>query len=236
MKDKPVRILSTRPIDTALIEKAAYQNVLIDTIAFINIKRLVTENVARRIDVLAKQKTTVVFTSANAVDIVVDMVPVNPLMPDWKIYCIGGATFTLVKKYWPYGHVAYTSKNATEIAEGIISNNEKEVIFFCGIQRREELPELLRQNNVRVEELAIYETLETPSIVKEDYEAVMFFSPSAVSSFFTYNTPPDQTILFAIGNTTANAIKKVANNRVVVSDFPSKDQLVDKTIKYFSKR
>jgi uroporphyrinogen-III synthase len=236
MKDKNSRILSTRPLDGALIEKAAFQNISIETISFIEVKKMVSAEVAQRIELLSKEKTTVVFTSMNAVEIVVATVPVNPLMPDWKIYCIGGATFTLVKKYWPYDNIVFTAKNATELAGAIAADDVERVVFFCGDKRREELPALLQQQNIPVEELMVYETIETPRVIDRAYDGMMFFSPSAVTSFFSCNKPVEETIFFAIGNTTANTIKQFASNSIIVSDFPAKDQLVDKAIKYFSER
>lgn len=236
MKDKEIRILSTRPLDGALIEKAAFQNIKIETISFIQVKKMVSAEVAKRIDLLSGEKATVVFTSMNAVEIVVETVPVNPLMPGWKIYCIGGATFTLVKKYWPYEQIAFTAKDANELAKKIITDKVEKIHFFCGNKRREDLPVLLQQQNIAVEELVVYETIETPLAIDRSYNGILFFSPSAVHSFFSDNQPAEDTIFFAIGNTTANAIKQFAKNSIIVSDFPAKDQLVDKAIKYFSEQ
>jgi uroporphyrinogen-III synthase len=236
MKDSKLRILSTRPLDRALIEKAAYQNIAIDTISYIEIKNHVSPEVQQRVNRLAGEKVTVVFTSMNALDIVVQIVPIQTVMPDWKIYCLGGATFTLVKKYWPYQNVVYTAKNAAELASRIVADQSKEVIFFCGSKRREELPVLLQQNRVFVEELVVYETIETPARVEEKYDAILFFSPSAVHSFFSVNHPTKKVIFFAIGNTTAGAIKQFTDNSIIVSDFPAKDQLVDKALQYFNQR
>ena len=236
MKDKKTRILSTRPLDGALVEKAAFQNITIETICFIDVKKMVSEEVAKRIDMLSEEKATIVFTSMNAVEIVVETVPVNALMPNWKIYCIGGATFTLVKKYWPYEHVVLTANDATELAKAIAADNVEYVVFFCGNKRRDELPYLLQQQNIAVEELVVYETIETPATIDQDFGGILFFSPSAVHSFFSNNQPAEETTFFAIGNTTANAIKQFAANSIIVSDFPAKDQLVDKAIKYFSER
>jgi uroporphyrinogen-III synthase len=235
MKDREIRILSTRTLDGALIETAAYQHIVIDTISFIEIKKQVTPAVARRIEVLAEQQANVVFTSVNAVEATVEVIPVHPLMPDWNIYCIGGATFTLIKKYWPYERVLYTAKNATELAQKMVADQLERLVFFCGNKRLEELPALLHNQNIEVEELVLYETIETPQYVDQAYDGVLFFSPSGVSSFFSKNKPDPHAVLFAIGNTTANAIKQCSKNDIIVSDFPAKDQVVDKAIKYFAK-
>lgn len=236
MRDKKILILSTRPLDGALIEKAAFQKITIDTVSLINIKKHVTNEVVKKIELLSRETATVVFTSMNAVEILVELLPVNALIPHWNIYCIGGATFTLVKKYWPYDHVAYTAKDATELAQRIIADKIEKIVFFCGNKRREELPGLLQQANIVVDELIVYETIETPEVVVKNYDGILFFSPSAVYSYFSGNTPSEKTILFAIGNTTANAIKQFSRNSIIVSDFPAKDQLVDKALNYFSER
>jgi uroporphyrinogen-III synthase len=234
MKDN-ISILSTRPIDGALIEKAAYQNITIDTLTFIEVEKSVTDEVAQQIALLSKQQTTIVFTSMNAVEIVVDAIPAEAVMPDWKIYCIGGATFTLVKKYWPYNSLQYTAKNATELAEKIIADNLSKVTFFCGNKRREELPELLRKENIAVDELVVYETIETPVKIDKVYDGILFFSPSAVTSFFSDNKISQDTTLFAIGKTTANTIKEFCDNNIIISEFPAKDQLVDKAVEYYKR-
>lgn len=236
MRDKTISILSTRPLDEALKEKAAIANISLDTIDFINIKKLVTPEVASHIENLSKQSATIVFTSMNAVEIVVEALPANSVMPDWKIYCLGGATFTLVKKYWAYNSIAFTAKNASDLAMQIAKDKVPALTFFCGNKRREELPEVLKEKKVSVQELVVYETIETPAKIEKDYTAILFFSPSAVHSFFTDNQVSSDTILFAIGNTTASALREFSNNNIVVSEFPAKDQLVDKAIKYFSEK
>ncbi|MEP6751042.1 MAG: uroporphyrinogen-III synthase, partial [Bacteroidota bacterium] len=58
-------------------------------------------------------------------------------------------------------------------------------------------------------------------------------SPSAVTSFFSKNKVSNQTTLFAIGNTTASAIKKHATTSIIISDKPGKENLVEKAINYF---
>ncbi|MDB5249437.1 MAG: Uroporphyrinogen synthase [Segetibacter sp.] len=235
MKDRNLRILSTRPLDEALVEKASFKHITITTLPFIEIKKLVTNEVSRQIEMLSKLPATVVFTSMNAVEVVVDLLPANAVMPGWKLYCIGGATFTLVKKYWAYDSIAFTAKNATDLAKKITADKITNIHFFCGNKRREELPEILRAENIMVNELVVYETIDTPVKIEEDYNAILFFSPSAVNSFFTSNQVSPDTILFAIGNTTANAIKQFSSNSIVVSEFPARDQLVDKAIEYFDR-
>ena len=105
--------------------------------------------------------------------------------------------------------------------------------FFCGNIRRDELPQLLKSSGIALEEMVVYETTVTPHPIIKDYHAVLFFSPSAVDSFFSVNKVVEHTILFAIGNTTARAIGNYSTNTIVKADTPEKDNLVKKAIAYF---
>jgi uroporphyrinogen-III synthase len=54
-----------------------------------------------------------------------------------------------------------------------------------------------------------------------------------VKSFFQLNKVPDQTVLFAIGNTTADELRGFAKNKIVISDVPTKETLIHNVISYF---
>lgn len=235
MKDKIKRILSTRLLDEALIKKAAFQNIIIEAFSFIETKKLESSNISNQITGLSAQAATVVFTSIHAAEAVIESLTTIAVIPGWKIFCIGGATLTSVRNYWTHNSI-FTANNAAELAEKIILNNIDKTVFFCGNQRRDELPVLLRAKNIAVNELVVYETTETPVTIKEEYNGILFFSPSAVNSFFSANKISPAAVLFAIGNTTANAIKEFTHNKIVTTEFPSKEQLVDKVIRYFKSR
>ena len=99
------------------------------------------------------------------------------------------------------------------------------MIFFCGDQRRNDLPEILSKNDIEVQEIVVYETIPVSKKIEEHYHGIMFFSPSAVNSFFLNNKLPSSTILFAIGNTTAEELKKHSTNTIITSDDPGKVDL-----------
>lgn len=235
MQDKRIRILSTRPLAKTLIAQAVQQNIIIDQETFIEIRKNITPETFDRIEKLTKQSVTVVFTSMNAVEVLVDYLKDLSKIPDWKIYCMGGATSSLVKKYWLNDAVFGNAKNASELALEIIADKQVEVNFFCGNKRREELPALLHENGISVNELMVYETLELTKKIKQEYDAILFFSPSAVHSFFQKNKITDNTVLFAIGSTTAETIKSFCSNKIVLSNFPDKEQMVEQVVKMMGK-
>ncbi len=232
MENKLINILSTRPLSDTLITNAAKENVVLDFIAFISTQKLIAPETFHKIRELSLQKATVVFTSMNAVEIVAAIVADMQVVPDWKIYCMGGTTLSLIKNIWSNNQIKGTAKNATTLAEKIIADKVDAIHFFCGNIRREELPTILKKANIEVNEWIVYETILTPSAIEKSYDGILFFSPSAVESFFSVNQLKGKTVLFAIGTTTENAIKKFTKNKIVTGDFPEKEELVNKAIQY----
>ncbi|GAC1708945.1 MAG: hypothetical protein NVS9B7_26700 [Flavisolibacter sp.] len=127
-----------------------------------------------------------------------------------------------------------TADNALMLAQKIINHGIKELVFFCGNKRREELPLILKNNGIKLHEVIVYETLETPILVTEPFEAILFFSPSAVNSFFFLNRISINTLCFAIGQTTANAITVHAKNKIITSTTPSPAAMVLDLIKHYT--
>jgi len=157
--------------------------------------------------------------------------------PGWNVYCLEGATQQALKhEDNRFRHtISGTAANAASLAQEIIKNGEKgPLVFFCGDKRRDELPDLLRQHNIALEELIVYETTETPVLTGQEYDGILFLSPSAVESFFSVNSLPQQTVCFSIGPTTARALQKYTGNKIITSTNPSMEQLVLTTIFYFN--
>jgi uroporphyrinogen-III synthase len=232
MPQNKINILCTRPLNESLVEEANAAGIVIDDISFIETEPVQTIEVQQEIQQALLLSATVVFTSMNAVEAVATWQ--NEERPNWNIYCIGTTTNKLVQEFFGAESIAGTANSAAELAELIAANRFiDDVIFFCGDQRRDELPEILRKNNVAVNEITVYQTIATAHKITKLYNGILFFSPSAAESFFSNNTIAAQTILFAIGNTTATAIKKFTNNKIIISDAPGKENLVRKMMEYF---
>jgi uroporphyrinogen-III synthase len=241
---EPAHILSTRPLDAGLLAQAKACGIVIDTQSFISTEPVRDEGLQRRIRELGHQPLTAVFTSMNAVEAVAAMVGVKA---PWKIFCIGAATRQLVHEHFGEDAVAGTAPSAAELADVVLRRSlsvteptagdhvpaPSEVFFFCGDQRRDELPGKLSAAGVSVNELVVYRTAQTPHFVEGPYDGIAFFSPSAVHSFFSVNIAGDKTLLFAIGSTTADAIHGYCSNPVVISGSPAKEALVQQIIEHF---
>jgi len=233
MQQSEINVLCTRPLPSSLIEDASAAGIVIDELSFIETESILSVEVQQEIELASTEIATVVFTSMNTVDAVT--IFLDGHRPDWSIYSIGTATARLVKAYFGEERLTGTASDAASLATLIAADRfNDEVIFFCGDQRRDELPGILRQHDIEVNEIVVYQTIATPHKIEKDYFGILFFSPSAVQSFFSKNKVASRTILFAIGNTTANEIKKYSNNKIIISDEPGKENLVAKMIEYFS--
>jgi uroporphyrinogen-III synthase len=227
-----VQILSTKKIRDSFIKDAAQKNICIDEINFIDTKENISAEIRNRITDLSKKNITAIFTSSNAVNAVEKIVSKQT---NWKIFCIEPATKKAIEKLFPDSSIVASAKDAAELAEKIIEDiSAKQVVFFCGNQRRDLLPNELAKHEISVEELVVYQTTETPQIVSKKYDGILFFSPSAVRSFFVKNNLEARTQIFAIGKTTADEVKSFSNNSIVISEIPGIENLIAEVIKYFS--
>jgi uroporphyrinogen-III synthase len=233
MKKTKLKILSTKTLSKEAVYKAGIQDVLIDEIPFITTSPINTDELKKTLKSFLQQNITAVFTSKNAVQ-AFDQI-VNAEVP-WKIFCIGQSTKNLVSKIFGEEKISGTAYSASELSDVILQDKEiKNVIFFCGKQRREELPQKLTAEAIEVEEIIVYETLETPQkLSRKVYDGILFFSPSAVKSFFSLNKINEQTQIFAIGKTTADAIHQHTNKDLIIAESPAEDEMIDRVIAHFS--
>jgi uroporphyrinogen-III synthase len=233
MVENKTTILCTRPVNELLIREANQLGIAIDIIEFIRTEAIINNELKKQINDLAHQSLTIVFTSMNAVEAVRNQLDIKPA--SWRIFCIGTATQKLVVEEFDGRSIVGTANSAAELADAIIAEGTiNKVVFFCGDQRRNELPEKLAANNIDVTEIEVYKTFQLNETINKKYNGILFFSPSAVDSFFGSNKINTTTILFAIGNTTANTIKKYSKNKIVISEKHGKEDLVEKAIAYFT--
>lgn len=234
MKRNSIHILCTGPISEALLMEAAQHDIIIHEASFIETVQIKSAAIEQRIYDLAYQKITAVFTSVKAVEAVLKFIPA--IKPPWKIFCTGNTTKKKVKKIFGEENICADADNAEQLAEKIVENSSvKNIVFFCGDQRRKELPVKLKNNGITIEELVVYKTVATPQVVTTPYAGILFFSPSAVKSFFSKNSITGETRLFAIGTTTADAAKFFTQQPVIISNKPGKENLVTVAIQHFSK-
>lgn len=144
-----IKVLSTRPLARELVEAAFSKGINLAIIPFIKTEPIENVEVQQEIEHALTLVTAVVFTSMNAVEAVAEFILEE--LPNWKIYCIGNTTKQLVEKYFGKTSIAGFADNAALLAETIVADEPAEVTFFCGNQRRNELPDILRSNDIEVD-------------------------------------------------------------------------------------
>ncbi|WJS95690.1 uroporphyrinogen-III synthase [Flavobacterium johnsoniae] len=169
---------------------------------------------------------SLIFTSQNAVHSVLSD-PKSEKLKSKNVYCVGLKTKTLLSDNG-FNVVAYTGY-AADLAEIItlIYGNES-YTFFSGNLRRDTLPEALKENGIKFNEIQVYETTLQPQKIKANPEAILFFSPSGVKSYLKHNTIKKE-ICFCIGDTTAEALSKITKN-IIVADQPTIEDVIEDVI------
>lgn len=235
MPDRRFTILSTGSAglnESRITDKThpgSLRSITFEEIPFIKIVLNTDAETRDQILFYAGKSIEVIFTSANAVRAVVSVLQDKP---DWKIYCVGSETRNRAALFFGASAIMDQAGNAEGLAGKIILRKPKELIFFCGDQRRETLTEKLEESGIGLQEVIVYKTQLTPVKLTKSYDAILFFSPTAVASFFSMNNPSTQTILFALGSTTASALKNAGKNEVVISAKPDKEFLLQMAVAY----
>lgn len=143
-----------------------------------------------------------IFTSKNAVRAFLkqsDKVGLQNLI----CFCVGEKTRALLEANG--FKVLFSAGNAMDLARYLAKeHHNNRMLFICGNQRRDELPNLLHEYHMALTELVVYDTVANPLTQPGDFEGMLFFSPSGVNSYFSCN-PPGEAIAYCIGPTTAAA-------------------------------
>jgi uroporphyrinogen-III synthase len=229
MKDS-IHILSTASLNEDLLQRLDAGNRQTKVASFIRIVTDVTKPLRDRISRLQAQPATVIFTSANAVH------PVGKLLQgnvNLIIYCIGGATRDAVTEYFGGSSIQDVGDNAADLVKKVMLARPASVLFFCGNEWMDTIPQRLTANGIAVEEIEVYRTELQPQLMEENFDAVLFFSPSGVKSFFSSNTIDASATCFAIGPTTAAEIEVYTKNKIVVAGQPGKKEMIDAVINFY---
>ena len=234
---KNYKVLSTKKLEASLIKKAKQKNIEITEQPAISINTITTKEKWQEIHQYAEAGSQyVVFTSSYAVYAIKSFLHfyVNPATVQWKMFSLSGKTKKSIEEHLDlFGKIIDTADDASTLAKKIIEHQVKEVIFFCGNKRRDELPDALKKAGMVVKEVIVYNTTETAQLATADVDGVLFFSPSAVSSFFTVNSLKKNTVCFAIGKTTATWVSRFSNNITIISELPNQEGVLAAVLKTF---
>ncbi len=170
-----------------------------------------------------------IFTSKNAVKSFLkkfEQLPAhNP-----ETFCVGGKTKNFLQQNG--FKVIAAEENAATLGNLIAKeySNEK-FVFFCGNKKREELSKILKEGNISFKEIEVYKTSLNKKEFQQEFNGILFFSPSAVKSFTSKNELKES-MAFCIGNTTASEAKKHTEN-IKIATSPSIENVIVQVVKTF---
>jgi uroporphyrinogen-III synthase len=173
------------------------------------------------------EEQVLIFTSKNAAKVVFKN---NPNLSQHSICCVGKSTKEYIEsRGFEVELMTDYGKDLAEIIATKYSN--KNYIYFCGIKRREELPEILNSKNIQFKEVVVYATSLKKKEFGQNFEGVMFFSPSGIESYTEQNSLKNS-VAFCIGNTTAKEASKHTGN-IVIANSPGIENVIVQVVKYF---
>lgn len=173
----------------------------------------------------------IIITSQNAVK----ALAAHPDVQDIRrkpVFCVGHKTADLLDENG--FTVQEIAENAQKLAEIIVNDySDATFTFFSGSIRRNELPSVLLESDVELNEIEVYETELTP-LKTGKFDGILFFSPSAVQSYRSENKITSE-VCFCIGHTTATALTNITEN-IIIANQPSVENTIIQTINYYKQQ
>jgi uroporphyrinogen-III synthase len=219
-----ITILSTKKLKKSEKNQFSETNFKVIEKKFIQIKKINFQ-----IDSLNEY---VIFTSINAVKSLLKNENKHTLRAK-KIFCVGQKTkiFLEKKNFVVQECVDYAEDLGSIIAKKYHHNS---FTFFSGNIRKNTLPDILNENNIKWNEVVVYQTSLNPKKIKNEIDGILFFSPSAVESYLIKNPLENQTC-FCIGTTTAKALEHTTKNIKIASQ-PTVENVIEEVLKHYNKK
>ena len=221
-----MKLLSTKIVSKKFKDLLIKNNYQIEEKSFIKILPFKSKS---NISILEN----IIFTSKNAIKIILKNSIIKNNLANKNIYCVGKSTAELIKKN--NLNLIKSEDNSKNLSKFILANfksSKNSFTYFSGKKRIRELENNLKKNNINIIVHEVYDTLLTPIKINDLYDGVIFYSPSAVKSFFKGNNSLNNTHGFCIGNTTAKELYNYSN-RFSVAKSNSEENMLESINKYF---
>lgn len=170
-----------------------------------------------------------IFTSKNAI------YSLDSFNQNWKkipSYAIAPKTADIIKQLG--GNLVFTgiTSHGNDFAEELITLlKDKKVLYIKALKTVSNLPEILRQNKILLDELVVYETsCKKVDVELEKNSIFIFTSPSSVECFFKQYSWHDSYKAIVIGKTTAKFLPK--NIKYEISSQASVEECVNLAKQY----
>ena len=213
---------------------------------FIHVEGIVCKEFRKqRVDIL--NHSAVIFTSKTAINhffrICEEM---RVSVPDsMKYFCISESVAFYLQKYIIFRKrkIFFGQGRFTDLIDIITKHSEEKFLVPLSDQHKEEIPELLRQNDISFTKAILYRTVSSDlsDLSNVNYDILVFYSPSGIKSLMKNfpNFEQNNTKIASFGSHTANAVKE-AGLRLDISaplpEAPSMTMALERFIHDFNRK
>ena len=221
-----MKLLSTKIVSKKFRDLLIKNNYQIDEKSFIKILPCKSKS-----NIFVSEN--IIFTSKNAVKIILKNSLIKNKLTNKNVFCVGKSTAELIIKN--NLNLIKSEDNSKNLSKFILANfksSKNSFTYFSGKKRLQELENNLKKNSINIITHEVYDTFLTPIKINDLYDGVIFYSPSAVKSFFKGKNSLNNTYGFCIGNTTAKELNNYSN-RFSVAKSNSEENMLESINKYF---
>lgn len=212
------KVLSTKTLDAEVLAYAHTKDLDVQCIDFIE-----TKGYPFTLETLfSKSFDALAFTSPSAVKYFFENKDAVAFSQNKSIFAIEGKTSEELLSRGIKPDI--TASSAHQLADAIISNKAAyDILHVCGNLRLPVLEDEMREAGILYTDLMVYQTgTKAKKIADDHFDAILFYSPSGVESFFTLNDVDSKTVCCCIGNTTAQELKeKKKTAKIILPQQPS---------------
>jgi uroporphyrinogen-III synthase len=235
---KVSKILITQPRPET--EKSPYfdlakkYSLQLDFHAFIRVEGLSGKDFRKqRVDIT--EYTSIIFTSRYAVDHFFRICEELKLKvsQDMKYFCITEAVALYLQKFILYRKrkVFFSADGSTGGLQDVISKHKVEkYILPVSDNGKNDIALHLAKHNIKFAEVTLYRMVsnDIDSVMKDNYDMIVFFSPFSVQSLFDHNPEFKQngTMIGAFGPTTSKVIEDLGMRLDVKAPAPNAPSMV----------
>ena len=216
-----MRLLSTKILDFSFKQRLLGLGFSLIEFPFIQVEELSHITTAISGEAL-------IFTSQNAVGIAAQNNALRAEIQKLPCFCVGSKTQSLLE------HLGAQVIGVAPTAEALkaqLSSSVKSYTFFCGKRRLNTIELALKRQNIPCQIIEVYQTVLTPYTIQKPVDGLLFFSPSAVESYFSL---PQKTKgpAFCLGPSTLNAYQNFETNGFLAKE-PNASGMLVSIQKYF---
>lgn len=169
----------------------------------------------------------VIITSPNAAKVVI-----HQKIQAQQCFCVGEKTTEALRQN---GYqVVETADYAADLARVIAKNYPSQrFTFFSGNLRQDTLPAFFSKHRIFLQEIQVYHTSLNPRAFNQEFDGILFFSPSGVKSFTKMNRIGSARV-FCIGKSTESEVKNHTKNTQIAKK-PSIENVIVQAVNFFKK-